>query len=52
MSAGQGRLRSEDHISPLVVLPLAWTVADLAGHGCPSEEDVAVALNFKDRRVA
>ena len=32
-------------------LRVAWTVADLAGHGCPSEEDVAVALNFKDRRA-
>ncbi|HYZ07853.1 MAG TPA: YifB family Mg chelatase-like AAA ATPase [Pseudonocardiaceae bacterium] len=33
-------------------LRVAWTVADLAGHSCPSEEDVAVALNFKDRRAA
>ena len=33
-------------------LRVAWTVADLVGHDCPSEEDVAVALNFKDRRAA
>jgi magnesium chelatase family protein len=33
-------------------LRVAWTVADLAGRGCPSEEDVAAALNFKDRRTA
>lgn len=32
-------------------LRVAWTVADLVGHDCPSEEDVAVALNFKDRRA-
>ena len=45
-------LEARNHLGPLIVLPVAWTVADLVGHDCPSEEDVAVALNFKDRRVA
>lgn len=31
-------------------LRLAWTIADLAGHGRPCAEDVAVALGLKDRQ--
>jgi Magnesium chelatase, subunit ChlI C-terminal len=40
------------HLCCLVVLRVAWTVADLAGHTVPDADDVAEALGMRLQRAA
>jgi len=41
-----------NQVYEVVVLRVAWTVADLAGHAVPSADDVAEALGMRLQRVA
>ena len=45
-------LEQGDQVCQAVVLPVAWTLSDLAGRTAPGPDEVAEALGMRLQRVA